>query len=51
MENLLYELRMSYLRMAKQAENEPEEKPETEGNTAEPEEESEAQEAPDESSC
>lgn len=51
LENLLYELRMSYLRMAKQDEDESEEKPETEGDTAESEEESEAQEASDESSC
>ena len=51
MENLLYELRMSYLRMSKQAEDAPREKPETEGDAAEPEVEPEAQEASDEDSC
>ena len=51
LENLLYELRMSYLRMVKQDEDESEEKPETEVDAAEPEEESEAQEASDENSC
>ena len=41
LENLLYELRMSYLRMTKQAEEGPGKEPETEAGEAESEEESE----------
>ncbi|MFC1717616.1 DUF1844 domain-containing protein [Candidatus Poribacteria bacterium] len=45
MENLLYELRMNYLRAAKQAEAAPEEKPEAEEETTEPKAEEEKEEA------
>lgn len=51
MENLLYELRMNYLRAAKQAEEGPAEEPEAEEETTEPKEETEeTQETSDENS-
>ena len=55
LENLLYELRMNYLRAAKQAEDKAKQEPETEGEAAESQEDAEeateAQEASNEDSC
>jgi hypothetical protein len=51
LENLLYQLRMSYLRASRQAAEKPKEEAETEGEETEPQEESEAQEAADKDSC
>ena len=51
LENILYQLRMSYLRASKQAAEEPREESETEGGEVEPQKESEAQEAADNDSC